>query len=98
MPAENSRMIDGLGNRNSPVAPRHTRFPNQLQQEGHSRQTSGPDRDLRCRDGRTLQDLPDLPDKTIAVITVHLHIRDERAFVERTEMPEHAIIGQGQES
>ncbi len=37
-------------------------------------------------------------DKTIAAITVHLHIRDERAFVERTEMPEHAIIGQGQES
>jgi hypothetical protein len=33
-------------------------------------------------------------DKTIAAITVHLHIRDERAFVERAEMPEHAIVGQ----
>jgi len=33
-------------------------------------------------------------DKAIAAITVHLHIRDERAFVERTEMPEHPIVSQ----
>jgi len=32
-------------------------------------------------------------DKAIAPITVHLHIRDQCAFVERTEMPEHAIVG-----
>ena len=33
-------------------------------------------------------------DKAIAAITVHLHVRDQCAFEERTEMPEHAIVGQ----
>jgi len=33
-------------------------------------------------------------DKAIAAIIVHLHVRDQCAFEERTEMPEHAIIGQ----
>jgi hypothetical protein len=74
-------MVGRLGNRNSRAALRRTRFPNQPQQEGHFRQTSGPGRDLRCRDGRTLQDLQTFRDKAIAAITVHLHIRDERAFV-----------------
>ena len=33
-------------------------------------------------------------DKAIAAIAVHLHVRDQSAFVERTKMPEHAIVGQ----
>ena len=33
-------------------------------------------------------------DKAIAAITVHLHVRDQCAFEEGAEMPEHAIVGQ----
>jgi hypothetical protein len=51
----------GPGNRNSGAALRRTRFPNQPQQGGHFRQTSGPGRDLRCKDDRTPPDPPDLP-------------------------------------
>src|SRR5277367_3707816 len=48
--------IGRLGNRNIRAAPRHRRFPNQPQQEGHPRQTSGPGRDLQYKDGRTPPD------------------------------------------
>jgi hypothetical protein len=51
-------MVGRLGNRNSHAAPRRRRFPNPPQQEGHFRQTSGPDPDLRCKNGRTPPDLP----------------------------------------
>src|ERR1700733_9145959 len=35
-----------------------------------------------------------LRDKAIAAITIHLHIRDQCAFVESAEMSKHAIVGQ----
>ncbi len=33
-------------------------------------------------------------DKAITAITVHLHVRNQCAFVERAEIPEHAIVSQ----
>jgi hypothetical protein len=53
--------------------------------------------EVRIRDIRTAerhQICQPLGDKAIAAITVHLHVRDQSASVERTEMPEHAIVGQ----
>ena len=35
-----------------------------------------------------------LCDKAITAITVHLHVCDQCAFEQRTEMPEHAVVGQ----
>ncbi len=45
-------------------------------------------------DGRMPPDRPPLHDKAIAALTIHLHVGNQSAFEERTEMPEHAIVGQ----
>jgi hypothetical protein len=62
-----------------------------------SRQTPGPGRVCDIRTAERYQICQTFHDKAIAPITVHLHIHDECAFVERAEMPEHSIIGQSLE-
>ena len=85
-------MVGRLGNRNSHAAPSRRLCPNQPQREECSLQTSGPDRDLQYRDGKRHQIRQTFRNKAIATITIHLHIRDQCAFEERTEVPEVSLL------
>jgi hypothetical protein len=87
-------MVGRLGNRNSRAALRRTRFPNQPQQVGHFRQTSGPSLDCDVGTAERYKICQTFRDKAIAAITVHLYVRDYCAFEEGAEILEHAIIGQ----
>ena len=87
-------MVGRLGNRNSRVPRGVDGFPIHF---GKGRILRKPLYQVRICDIRTAERheiCQPFRDKAIPAITVHLHVCDESAVEERTEMLEHAIPGQ----
>ena len=87
-------MIDKLGNRNSRGAPKRRRGPSHFGKRGTLGKPLDQVRIRTIRTAERYQICQTLRDKAITALTVHLYVCDQGAFVERTEMLEHAIPGQ----